>query len=97
MKFNSVVFDCEGCYVKIIEQYRKRLQTVDKVMYKFVLDIQLDVLKYLLFSDTYIIVLFGLNSFPPSSLNTCLAMISKVIICYAPDLPPSPEVSDNLY
>ena len=32
MKFNSVVFDCEGCYVKIIEQYRKQLQTVDKVI-----------------------------------------------------------------
>ena len=30
-KFNSIVFDCEGCYVPLIRQYKEQIQAMDKV------------------------------------------------------------------
>ena len=31
MKFNSIVFDCEGCYVPLLLEYKEKIQAMDKV------------------------------------------------------------------
>lgn len=35
LKFNSIVFDCEGCYVPFLREYKEQVQAMDKIILEY--------------------------------------------------------------